>query len=219
MNKPDTAEQLLAAATDLFVSNGIANVSVQQILERAGRTVPTLYAAYPGGMAGLVAASLQRWSQAHLDRMRAAVQSGQTVPVQERLKGLFAFLAAWFGEPTFRGSYVTDTAAQDAKLAELAARNPRARQAVQEAHATIAAHRQAERDLLKELARLALPPDPEQRVVEQLADQLQVVVTGAVESARLVPRASRPEIADAARAIALALLTQGTAAGHAPASR
>jgi AcrR family transcriptional regulator len=216
MNRPEARELLLVAGTELFAARGIAAVSVDDILKLAGVSIPTLYRAYEGGKAGLIAATLQRWSRAQLDRMRAAVQSGEDA--QQQLERLLAVLGDWFGEPDFRGSYVTNTAAEDATLEELAEQSAAARAAVEEARAAITEHRQAERALLVELARAAITEHRQSAGAidpEGLADQLQVVLDGTVEGAKLAPAARRPVIVATARAIALSLLT--AAAGRPPA--
>jgi AcrR family transcriptional regulator len=192
-------DRLLVAATDLFAARGIA-VPVDDILQHAGVSIPSLYREFDG-KPGLVAETLAWWSQAHLARMQAALQSA-TDP-HRQLDSLIAWLADWFSRRDYHGSYVTNAAAEVQAAADLA-ESTRAKAAFKKARATIARHRQAERELLGELVKSAADP-------EALADQLQVVLDGAIEGAKLVPRAKRRAIAETTRDIALALLTQDSA--------
>ncbi|SRR6266498_5505819 len=206
MTEPSARERLLVAATGLFAARGIAVVTVDDILERAGVAIPTLYRQFKGGKPRLVAATLAWWSQAHLERMQAALQSAQDP--QQRLEQLIAVLAKWFSQKDYRGSYVTNAAADVTALSEVTT-SPEARAAFRDARTAITEHRQAERALLVELTRYAGAADP-----EGLADQLHVVLDGAVEGAKLASPDRRPAIVEATRAIALGLLKQSTAAAN-----
>jgi AcrR family transcriptional regulator len=201
-------ERLIVAATRLFASRGIGAVPVDAITRQAQVTTPTLYRQF-GGKYDLAAATLTRWSQAHLREMRAALQSArapqQRLDPQQRLERLFRFLTTWSKEPSFRGSYATNSAAElPALLAD--AENDEQRAALEKVRKAIADHREAERALLVELASSAGASHP-----EQLADQLHVVLDGAIAVATLTTPNRRRAVVKNASAIALALLAQATA--------
>ncbi len=62
-------ETLLRAATDLFIENGYANTSLDDIIEHAGGSRATIYSAF-GGKEGLLQAVIGRFTdefQEHLD--------------------------------------------------------------------------------------------------------------------------------------------------------
>jgi AcrR family transcriptional regulator len=205
---------LLEAATSLFASRGIAAVGVDAITQEARVSTPTVYRQFrgKGGKYKLAAAALSRWSQAHLHGMQEALQSARTP--QRRLRKLFGFLADWSEEPAFRGSYATNSAAELPALRANAENDVAARAALEEVDQAITDHRQAERALLVELASSAGASHP-----EQLADQLQVVLDGAIAVATLTTPNRRRAVVKNASAIALALLTQAIATAHPSASQ
>jgi hypothetical protein len=103
-----------------------------------------------------------------------------------RYAGLWDVLEAWFASAGFHGSFVLNAAA------ELRSEPGHPAQAV------IAAHRQALRQLLEDLAKSAGAHDP-----ARVAVQLQVLVDGAIEIAALD---RQPAAARTSRALALAAL-------------
>jgi AcrR family transcriptional regulator len=200
---PTKAEELLRVAQDLFEHYGIGAVSIDRIREASRNTAaPTVYRNYPGGKSQLVVLSLRRWSDAHLKRLRAALESG--ADAQERLDRLFGFLARWFAQRGFRGSFVMNTAAELAVVETLSS------DAASSAKAAIEEHRQQQRALLLGIAQLAQVPDP-----EGLADRLQLIVDGAVDQARLVPPKQRRAIVDTAASMAALVLEQAKASAAA----
>lgn len=100
--------------------------------------------------------------------------------------GFGEVLEQWFTSEDFYGSFIANAAV------ELRGNRDHP------AHAVIAAHRRAERQLLQQLAQAAGASDP-----AGCAVQLQILLHGAIEAAT-VDR--RPEAARCARALAVAML-------------
>ena len=73
---PRTARraQLLAAAQDVFVTNGYHAAAMDEIAERAGVSKPVLYQHFPGKLE-LYLALLDMHCDAIIDRMRTAMSS------------------------------------------------------------------------------------------------------------------------------------------------
>jgi AcrR family transcriptional regulator len=102
-NASDTRARILEAAEELFYSEGVRNVSVDAIAERAGVTKRTLYyhfaskdeliAAYLDGRDGMTLARYQRWF----------AETGEGRPLAERLGDMFARLADWSRNPLWKG--------------------------------------------------------------------------------------------------------------------
>ena len=89
---PTVRQRLLTAAEDMFYAHGIASVSVDAVVARAGVATASLYKNF-GGKAGLVAGYLQardeRWRrhwEAHIEQ-----QSGP----RERALAVFTALETW----------------------------------------------------------------------------------------------------------------------------
>ncbi|PKL80179.1 MAG: TetR/AcrR family transcriptional regulator [Candidatus Melainabacteria bacterium HGW-Melainabacteria-1] len=90
MNKTNNRDQILIVALKLFAAQGYASVGVQEIVNAAGVSKPTLYH-YFGNKQGLLAAVLAQGFEPALARLAAAsVYQGDLV---RSLTGLFS---AWF---------------------------------------------------------------------------------------------------------------------------
>jgi AcrR family transcriptional regulator len=178
-------DRILSTAISLFQAEGITAVGVNRIIGQADVAPMTLYRQF-GGKDALVAAALEQWGTQWLHRMADAMDRRGDDPT-DRFDGLWDALEGWFAEPGFRGSFVANAATELRGEPD----HP--------AQAKIAAHRQAMRQLLEDLAKVAGAHDP-----QELAAQLQVLVDGAV-SAAAVDR--DPAAATNARRLARAALT------------
>jgi AcrR family transcriptional regulator len=178
-----THERILDAATRLFADEGIHATGVDRVIAEADVAPMTVYRHF-GGKAGLVTATLARWSERWLAWLRDEAWLGGDDP-GARLEALWDALEKWFADEGFRGSYVANVAT------ELRAKPGHPAQAV------IAAHRAALRELLQDLLTAGGPP-PAATVL-----QLQMLIDGAVAAAA-VDR--QPGAAAGARALAAGLV-------------
>jgi AcrR family transcriptional regulator len=182
-------ERILTTATELFRKEGIAAVGVNRIIREADVAPMTLYRQFES-KDGLVAAALEHWGMQWLQLLADALDRRGDDP-QSRFDGLWDTLEEWVAADGFRGSFIANGATELRSEPD----HP--------AHAIIAAHRQALRQLLEDLAKLAGAYD-----AAVLAAQLQVLIDGATAAAA-VDR--DPAAAHGARALAKAAIT--TAAG------
>ena len=177
-------ERILAAATRLFADEGIHPTSVDRVIAEAGVAPMTVYRHF-GGKDELVTATLERWSGEWLGWLRDEAEAGDDAG--SRLEGLWDALEKWFADEGFRGSYVANVAT------ELRAKPGHP------AQATIAIHRAALRELLREIASSADVPSP-----TEAALQLHMLIDGATAAA-VVDR--QPGAAASARAMSTTVLT------------
>ena len=178
-------ERILAAATRLFADEGIHATSVDRVIAEAGVAPMTVYRHF-AGKDELVTATLERWSGEWLGWLRD--ESGPGDDAGSRLEGLWDALEKWFANEGFRGSYVDNVAT------ELRAKPGHP------AQPTIAAHRAALRELLREIAAEAGAASP-----TGAALQLQILIDGATALA-VVDR--QPGAPASARAMATTVLAQ-----------
>lgn len=181
--RTSTEQRLLDAAEDLFFTRGIAATPVDAVLARAGVSAATLYRGYPSKEA-LVAAALDRRHLAWLACWDEAVER-RTDPA-ERLLAVFEALDVFADRPgggrwcAFLGS-----------AAEYA-----------DAPAEVAEAVQRDTDSLRERLTELAGPVVAHGSPDELAEQLLLLVTGA-----LAMRLRRPgSTADAARRIAAELV-------------
>ncbi|GAX58473.1 MULTISPECIES: TetR/AcrR family transcriptional regulator [Streptomyces] len=179
-SKPSARERLLAAADELFYSEGVQTVGIDRIVQKAGVAKASLYNLF-GSKEELVQAYLDA---RHADT-RAQVERALTrfrTP-RERLLGVFDAQGQLFTEPGFNGcAHMTASAeAQPGSPVEGAADR----------------YRLWVRTLFTDLAREAGVADP-----EDLARQLHLLYDGAGVSARMD---RDPSAATTARAAAAAL--------------
>jgi AcrR family transcriptional regulator len=177
-------ERILRTAMALFAEEGISAVGVNRIIEEADVAPMTLYRQF-GNKDRLVAATLEEWSTRWLHMLSERLERHGD-HAGARYAGLWDVLEAWFGDGGFRGSFILNAAA------ELRS------EPGHPAHAVIAAHRRACRQLLEDLAKAAGAHDP-----AAVAGQLQVLVDGAIEIAALD---RQPTAARTSRSLALAAL-------------
>jgi AcrR family transcriptional regulator len=177
-------ERILATATALFDEEGISAVGVNRIIAEADVAPMTLYRQF-GNKNELVAATIEQWSTQWLHMLTDRLERHGD-HAAARYAALWDALEAWFASGDFRGSFVLNAAA------ELRS------EPGHPAHAVIATHRRAVRQLLEDLAKAAGAPDP-----ADLAVQLQVLMDGAIEIAALD---RQPAAARTSRLLALAAL-------------
>jgi AcrR family transcriptional regulator len=177
-------ERILNTATALFDEEGISAVGVNRIIAEADVAPMTLYRQF-GNKNELVAATIEQWSTRWLHMLTDRLERHGD-HAAARYAALWDALEAWFASGDFHGSFVLNAAA------ELRS------EPGHPAHAVIAAHRRAVRQLLEDLAKAAGAPDP-----ADLAVQLQVLMDGAIEIAALD---RQPAAARTSRLLALAAL-------------
>ena len=181
---PRPRERILAAATRLFSEEGIHATGVDRVITEAGVAPMTVYRHF-AGKDELVAATLERWSEQWLGWLGSEARGDDA---RARLEGLWDALEKWFADEGFHGSYVANVAN------ELRAKPGHP------AQATIAIHRAALRELLREIASSADVPSP-----TEAALQLQILIDGATALA-VVDR--QPGAPASARAMATTVLAQ-----------
>ena len=157
-------ERILTTATELFRREGIAAVGVNRIIREADVAPMTLYRQFES-KDGLVAASLEHWGTQWLHLLAEALDRRGDDP-WSRFDGLWDTLEEWVAGDGFRGSFIANGAAE------------LRREPGHPAHAVVAAHRAALRQLLEDLAKAAWAYD-----AAVLAAQLQVLVDGAIAAA------------------------------------
>jgi AcrR family transcriptional regulator len=174
-------ERLLAAANELFYSEGVQTVGIDRIIEHAGVAKASLYNTF-GSKEELVRAYLESRHAGTTQRLTAAVEK-HTDP-RARLLAVFDAQGELFAQPNFRGCAFVTASAE-------APRGGLVEQATDD-------YRDEIRALLTRLADEAGAPD-----AAALGRQLQLIYDGAGLSARMD---RDPSVAVAARAAAAALL-------------
>jgi AcrR family transcriptional regulator len=187
--RPSARERLLAAANELFYTEGVHTVGVDRVIEQAGVAKASLYNTF-GSKDELVGAYLESRHANTTGRITRAL--GRYRTPRDRLLGVFDAQGELFAEPGFRGcAFVSASAESPSGVVEQAA----------------AGYRGWVRDLFTGLAREVGVPDP-----EGLACQLHLLYDGASLSARMD---HDPSAAVAARTAAESLLDAAlSAAGH-----
>jgi AcrR family transcriptional regulator len=178
--KLSARERLLAAASELFYSEGVHTVGIDRVIEHAGVAKASLYNTF-GSKDELVGAYLDSRHAQTAARITRALARYSTP--RDRLLGVFDAQGELFAEPGFRGcAFVSASAESPSDVVEKAA----------------ADYRGWVRGLFTDLAREAGVPDP-----EGLARQLHLLYDGASLSARMD---RDPSVAMSARAAAAVLL-------------
>jgi AcrR family transcriptional regulator len=182
--KPSARERLLAAANELFYTEGVHTVGIDRVIDRAGVAKASLYNTF-GSKEELVRAYLEGRHAAMAARITKAIARYDSP--RDRLLGVFDAQGEVFAEPGFRGcAFASASAESPSDLVAQAAD----------------AYRGWVRGLLTDLARDAGVADP-----ERLGRQLHLLYDGASLSARMD---HDPSAAAAARAAAQTLLDAQT---------
>jgi AcrR family transcriptional regulator len=179
--KPSARDRLLAAADELFYSEGVHTVGIDRVIERAGVAKASLYNTF-GSKDELVRAYLERRQVAR--RARLTDRLAQYENPRDRLLGVFDLQGDIVAEPGFRGCAFANASAESAPGGSIES-------VCDEARAWI-------RSVFAELAAAAGAPAP-----AALAAQLVLLYDGALVSARMD---RDPGAAMAARAVAETLL-------------
>jgi AcrR family transcriptional regulator len=174
-------DRLLAAANELFYSEGVHTVGIDRIIEQAGVAKASLYNTF-GSKDELVRAYLETRQASVTARIMSAVNRYDTP--RERLLAVFEGQGELFSGPDYRGCAFARASAEShpGDQAERAAEG----------------YRRWVRVLLTDLAAQAGAPDP-----DGLARQLHLLYDGSSQSARMD---HDPGAAVAARAAAAILL-------------
>lgn len=179
------ADTLLNVATHLFYQRGISAVGVDTVVAQAGVSKGTLYRHFHS-KDDLVAAVLHRSDEVWRQRLVEGIDQRATEP-HEKLLAIFDWLADWFASENFRGCAFLNAAA------ELTPNHP--------AHQLPLEHKQAVGRFILGLARQAELADP-----QELADELLLLIDGAISHA-LLEHSALPAVR-AKRLAALALANQ-----------
>ncbi len=155
-------ERLLAAANELFYSEGVHTVGIDRVIERAGVAKASLYGTF-GSKEELVLAYLQLRSATRQRRITERL-ARHTEP-RARVVAFFELLGELVAEPTFRGCAFVNASAE----------GPRDESKVSN---TCVDSRAWTKRLLVELARDAGARNP-----EQLGRQLALLYDGAIVAA------------------------------------
>jgi AcrR family transcriptional regulator len=102
-------DRLLAAADDLFYSEGVHVVGVDRIVERAGVTKATLYNTF-GSKEGLVGAYLEQHMRRRQKRIERILAANDTP--RKRILGIFAEVEDLLAGSQFRGCRFINAAAE-----------------------------------------------------------------------------------------------------------
>jgi AcrR family transcriptional regulator len=95
-------ERLLAAANELFYSEGINTVGIDRIIERAGVAKASLYDTF-GSKEELIRAYLAERDAARRARIEAAIAKPEAA--RDKILAVFDYLAQAMTQPGFRGCY------------------------------------------------------------------------------------------------------------------
>ena len=173
--------RLLAAAEELFYEEGVHNVGIERVIERAGVAKASLYGNFKG-KDDLVRAYLVERRQVRQGRIEAKL--ARIDAPRDKILAIFDLLGEIFAEPNYRGcAFMRASAEMQAGSS--------GRQVCEDA-------RQWTRALLVDLARQCGAADP-----EGLGHQLHLLYDGAAVSAQMDGGATS---APAARAVAAQML-------------
>jgi AcrR family transcriptional regulator len=179
--KASARERLLAAADDLFYSEGVQTVGIDRIIEQAGVAKASLYNTF-GSKEELIRAYLESRHAGSTRRITRALERYDTP--RERLLAVFDAQGELFDDPDFRGcAFVKASAeARPGSAADVATKG----------------YRTWMRTLFTDLAEQVGAADP-----ATLAQQLHLIYDGAALSGKLD---RTPGIAAAARVAATILI-------------
>jgi AcrR family transcriptional regulator len=187
-------KRLLAAAEELFYEEGVHNVGIERVIERAGVAKASLYGNFKG-KDDLVRAYLVERREARQGRIQAKL--AQSEQPRDKLLSIFDLLAEIFAERDYRGCAFMRAAAE--------------MQAGSSGREVCDDARKWTRSLLIDLARQCGAAQP-----EELGHQLHLLYDGAAVSAQMDGGA---HAALAARAVAAHMLDAACAGTGKPARR
>jgi AcrR family transcriptional regulator len=182
MDRGSVRDRLLAAADELFYEEGVHTVGIDRVIERAGVAKASLYSAF-GSKDELIRCYLNERHAATRARVLAALDRYDDP--QERMLGLFDYLAERLSEPDYRGCAFINASAESPRGGVVEAVSDESRGWL--------------RGVLVDLAEQAGAVDP-----QRLAAQLALLYDGAVVTGRMD---RDPSAADSARAAAGAVLS------------
>jgi len=107
--KPSARERLLAAANELFYTEGVHTVGIDRVIEQAGVAKASLYNTF-GSKDELVHAYLEGRHAAMVARITKAVARYDNP--RDRLLGVFDAQGELFAEPGFRGCAFASASAE-----------------------------------------------------------------------------------------------------------
>jgi AcrR family transcriptional regulator len=174
-------ERLLAAADELFYSEGVNTVGIDRVIERAGVAKASLYDCF-GSKEELIRAYLQGRLAARQTRLRDRLARCPTA--RDKILGVFDSMAETIAKPGYRGCAFVRARAE-------AAPGSAAAQVSAESRAWTLA-------LFTDLAAQAGVADP-----EMLGQQLQMLYDGAAVSADVDSNLKAAAVARAMAAVAL----------------
>jgi AcrR family transcriptional regulator len=192
-NRRAARERILDAASDLFYREGFRAAGIDTIVARAGVAKMTLYHHFPS-KDELVVAFLRRRDERWRCWFGAAVERRAATP-RERLLAAFDALEEWFASPDFRGCAFINAAA------EFPDPEHPARQAVLE-------HKQQVRAYLHQLSIETGLSD-----ADALAQQLLILMEGAIVTAVIEGGAAAAQGARRAAAVLLSVARRSDAGG------
>ena len=175
-------DRLLAAASQLFYSEGVHTVGVDRIVERAGVAKATLYALF-GSKEGLVRAYLSERHDRTRERMIRELAARYETP-REKLLGVFEVQGLSFVEPGFHGCAFVGANAEATEGTSI--------------EEVTESYRAWVRSLFHDLAKEAGAAEP-----ERLAGQLVLLYDGAGISAWMD---HNPDAAQTSKSVAAALI-------------
>ncbi|MBB5122191.1 TetR family transcriptional regulator [Streptomyces eurocidicus] len=189
MEDIEAEDRLLDAAETLFYGHGVQAVGMDRIRAASGVSLKRLYQCF-ASKEELVEAYLRRRDRRWRGALAAHVAAVPSAAV--RPLAVFDWLEAWFGEPDFRGCAFINA------FGEMGAGSAAVAEAARD-------HKAEVRGYLLGLVRAAGATDP-----EPLADQLALVVDGAITTAAVT---GAPEAAARARDAAAVLLAAAGVTG------
>jgi AcrR family transcriptional regulator len=180
MDDATAVERILDTADRLFYEQGLLSVGMDRIRDASGVSLKRIYRLF-SAKEDLVVASLRRRDQSFLQAL--TTYTDELATPRDKILGVFDFLEAWFREPDFRGCAFINA------FGEMGPSSPCVAEVVRD-------QKHALHELLAGLVAEADGPTV-------LADQLFILVNGAITSAAIL---ASPDSARHAQAAARALL-------------
>lgn len=185
---PSKREQLIHTALALFSRHGFHATGIDLIAKESGVTKRTLYAHF-GSKNELVVATLRQLDNELRSYFSKHMNNASPDPKQ-RLLSVFDAAGYWFSEDNFFGCTFINA------IGEYAESNENIRQVCEE-------YKRLGRELIKELCEQAGAPQP-----QKLADELSLILEGAIVTAQVSPQL---DAAGIAKRVATTLIEQALA--------